>query len=134
MAIGKVDSVQAVQMCSEGAIYLDVRSVPEFEAGHPPGAYNIPLLHMSDVGMEPNPNFAEEAVHTLAKHHTIIVGCRSGGRSARAAVVLEGLGFTALHDYIGGWGGSAVDPGWVAHGGPSSTALEPGRHYGDIKR
>ena len=41
----------------EGYVYVDVRSVPEFESGHPEGAYNVPLLHMGPAGMTPNPEF-----------------------------------------------------------------------------
>ena len=33
-------------MEKDGYAYVDVRSIPEFEAGHPEGAYNVPLLHM----------------------------------------------------------------------------------------
>jgi hypothetical protein len=44
-------------MDKEGYVYLDVRSVPEFAAGHPTGAYNIPLLDMGPGGMAPNPDF-----------------------------------------------------------------------------
>ena len=39
-------SRRASSIDGEGYVYLDVRSVPEFEAGHPRGAYNVPLLHM----------------------------------------------------------------------------------------
>ena len=44
-------------MEKEGYTYLDVRSIPEFEAGHPKGAYNIPLNHMGPGVMSPNPDF-----------------------------------------------------------------------------
>ena len=43
----------------EGWVYLDVRSAPEFEAGHAPGSYNIPLLHKGARGMEPNAEFLD---------------------------------------------------------------------------
>ena len=44
-------------MEKDGYVYVDVRSVPEFEAGHPAGAFNVPLLDMSPMGMTPNPDF-----------------------------------------------------------------------------
>lgn len=33
----------------EGYTYIDVRSIPEFEAGHPAGAVNVPLLHVNPI-------------------------------------------------------------------------------------
>lgn len=52
MPVQKVSSSQAVALCAADAVYLDVRSVPEYEAGHAPGAYNIPLLHAGPGGMQ----------------------------------------------------------------------------------
>ncbi|MCP3917191.1 MAG: rhodanese-like domain-containing protein [bacterium] len=36
---------------------MDVRTVEEYEAGHVPGAFNIPYAFRGAVGMELNPNF-----------------------------------------------------------------------------
>ena len=33
-----------------GSVYLDVRSVMEFDQGHPTGAWNIPILHATPSG------------------------------------------------------------------------------------
>ena len=38
--------------------FVDVRSEAEFEAGHVPGAYNVPLMFKTAGGMVPNPDFA----------------------------------------------------------------------------
>ena len=47
MAVKRISPEEARDlMDKEGYVYLDVRSVPEFAAGHPTGAYNIPLLDM----------------------------------------------------------------------------------------
>ena len=52
MAIKRISPEEARALVEDqGYSYLDVRSVPEFEAGHPVGAYNIPLLHMGPGGM-----------------------------------------------------------------------------------
>ena len=53
----KVSPEEAAVLMEEGCVYLDVRSVPEFEAGHPTGAYNVPLLDMGPGGMVDNPEF-----------------------------------------------------------------------------
>ncbi|MCA9595042.1 MAG: hypothetical protein KC776_17110, partial [Myxococcales bacterium] len=37
---------EVVEMLKDGYVYVDVRSQPEFEAGHVPGSLNVPLLHM----------------------------------------------------------------------------------------
>ncbi len=44
-------------MQNEGWAYLDVRSVAEFEQGHPAGAYNVPLTHMNPNGTSANADF-----------------------------------------------------------------------------
>ncbi len=38
--------------------FIDVRTVEEFDSGHVPGAYNVPLMFRTPAGMEPNPEFA----------------------------------------------------------------------------
>lgn len=43
---------------------IDVRTPEEFDAGHVPGAYNIPFVFRSPGGMQPNAEF----VATLEKH------------------------------------------------------------------
>ena len=44
---------------TESYVYIDVRSVPEFDQGHPSPAVNIPLLHADEQTgqMTPNPDF-----------------------------------------------------------------------------
>jgi len=54
-------------------IYLDVRSVPEFEAGHPIKAINIPIMHLTP-GMSPNPEFSSVVESSLPKDAKLIVG------------------------------------------------------------
>jgi rhodanese-related sulfurtransferase len=134
MAVQKIDSSQAKALVAGDAVYLDVRTIPEFEAGHAPGAYNVPLMHAAPGGMQPNPKFADAVAQAFARDRTIVVACKAGGRSARAVAVLEQLGFTQVRDYAGGWGGNATDPGWPASGGEVSTANEPGRTWKDLER
>ena len=45
------------KMEDEDYAYVDVRSVQEFEGGHPEGAYNVPWKHMGASGMQPNDDF-----------------------------------------------------------------------------
>lgn len=136
MTVRRLTSPDAISLAATdpSLVHIDVRSVPEFEAGHAPSAYNIPLMHMGPGGMVPNASFAAEVEARFPKDTPIMVSCKAGGRSARAAALLEGLGYTRLSDHIGGWGGGNGDPGWVAAGGPAATTALPGRDYAALKR
>ncbi len=72
-------------------ILLDVRRIDEFEAGHIPGAVNIPN---ESIG-------AEEIAELPDKNQTIYVYCRSGNRSKQAAQKLAGLGYTNIVEFGG---------------------------------
>ena len=43
-------------MEKDGYVYVDVRSIPEFDAGHPAGAYNVPLMHRARREWSPTPS------------------------------------------------------------------------------
>ena len=122
----------------DGYAYLDVRSVPEFAAGHPTGAYNVPLLNMGPGGMVDNPEFLAVVEKNFARDARLVVGCKSGGRSARAAGLLERAGYTNLVDQRNGYDGTplptgGVEPGWRPKGLPTSTAAMPERTYDALK-
>ena len=116
-------------MDREGYVYVDVRSIPEFEAGHPEGAYNVPIAHLGPGGMAPNPDFVDVMEKTFAKDARIVVGCRSGGRSLQAASILQSVGFTDVVDQRAGFEGAGGEPGWRPKGLPTSIDPEPGRDY-----
>lgn len=134
MSVRIIQSTEAIALVGSDAVFLDVRTVQEFEAGHAPGAYNIPLLVQNGAGMQPNPQFADEVEAALPRDRTIVVSCKAGGRSARAAAVLDRLGFERVLDHSGGWSGNATDGGWVRSGGPETTAAEVGLRHQDLKR
>lgn len=64
-------------------LIIDVRSPKEFDAGHVPGAVNIPVEELSK-------RIAEMKV---SKDTTIVTMCEHGGRSSRAALELQKLGY-----------------------------------------
>jgi rhodanese-related sulfurtransferase len=123
----------------EGYVYVDVRSVPEFEAGHPTGAYNVPLMHMGAMGMTPNPEFSSVMESTFPKDARLVLGCKSGGRSLRAAGMLEAAGFTQVVDQRAGFEGTtdpqtgAAEPGWRPKGLPTSRQPVPERRYESLR-
>lgn len=123
------------------AIYLDVRSIQEFEAEHPEGAINIPILHQDPSGsMVPNPDFEAVVEANLSTEKVLVVGCLRGGRSMKACLVLETLGFDNLYNVIGGFGG-VMDPrtgqvsqaGWKDCNLPTSCEPAPGARYEELK-
>lgn len=111
MAVKNVTVREAHQKQSEGYTYVDVRSVPEFAAGHPAGAVNVPLLHRdAQTGqMIPNRDFVQVMQANFAPGAKLLIGCHVGGRSAQAAQVLDGSGYTDVANVLGGYGG-ARDP------------------------
>ena len=89
-----------------GYIYLDVRTVPEFEAGHVPGAKNVPVVEPDPFGrMQLNPRFVEIVEANVGKDVKCITGCQKGGRSMKAAELLLQAGFANILDMRGGFGG-----------------------------
>ena len=105
-------------MKDEAFTYVDVRTEGEFSAGHPEGAVNVPLMRSSAQGMEANADFVPDVEKRFAKDAPIIVGCKMGGRSARAALALTLAGFTRVVDQLAGWDGTRgsfneiIEPGW----------------------
>lgn len=133
-----VSPEEAQALLAEGYTYVDVRSEPEFEAGHPPGAVNVPISHAVAGGMTPNPDFLAVVERAFAKDAKLVVGCKAGGRSKRAASVLGGAGFTNVIDMSAGWDGARdafgrLTPGWTSRGLPVETGAPQGRSYADVK-
>lgn len=87
----------SVNQIPEGAFILDVREDYEFEAGHVPGARHIPLAEIPMQYTELDPD-----------EDTYVI-CRTGGRSAQAALWLTAQGFTAIN--VAGGSGAWIDAG-----------------------
>ncbi len=141
MSVRRVEPDEAARLIEEGWAYLDVRSGVEFDQGHPEGAYNIPLLDMvPGQGLRPNAEFLEVCKSAFPTDARLVVGCKSGGRSAKAAQALEAAGFSCLVDMRGGFGGEAdaggrvTCAGWQARGLAVSTTAKPGRAYPELRK
>lgn len=123
----------------EGYVYVDVRSVPEFEALHPTGAYNVPIMHMGPAGMTPNPDFVDVMRRAFPKDAKLVVGCKAGGRSARAVAVLEQAGYASVVDQRAGFEGAPdasgriAEPGWRPKGLPVSREAARDHSYEGLK-
>jgi rhodanese-related sulfurtransferase len=118
----------ATLQADPAAVYLDVRTEAEFEAGHPAGARNVPVVFFDPATRQPtpNPDFVATVERAIPRTAKLLVGCQSGGRSARACELLAQAGFTDLTNVYGGFGGARdragrIVPGWREAGLPVET-------------
>jgi len=122
------------------AVYLDVRTEAEFEAGHPQGALNVPVTALDPATHRPmlNPDFVTVVSAHVPAEATILVGCQSGVRSLRACALLAAAEFTAVANVRAGFGGAhdqmgrIVEAGWADAGLPVEVGATPGRCYADL--
>ncbi|MEE2709796.1 MAG: rhodanese-like domain-containing protein [Gemmatimonadota bacterium] len=124
-------------MNEENYVYIDVRSIAEFETGHPGQAVNIPLLHadMNTGQMVLNDDFMEVVQIHYKTDSKLVMGCRSGQRSAHAAMMLEQNGYETVVNMAYGFAGDQMgNPGWQALGLPSSVENGEGVSYESLSR
>ena len=93
--INEISVQQANEMISNGSLILDVRELFEFKIGHIPNAHHI-SRGLLEFMIEDHADFQN-------KNASIIVYCKSGGRSALATQSLVQLGFTNVHSMLGGF-------------------------------
>lgn len=76
-----------------GGWLLDVREAHEWDAGHASAARHIPLSELGQRAAE------------IPQDETVYVICRSGARSERAAIALNGAGWQTVNvaDGMMGW-------------------------------
>jgi len=136
----RISPKEANDKLAEGYTYVDVRTTQEFEAGHPAGAVNVPIMLGTGTGMAPNAEFVRAMNSAFGKDAKIIVGCKAGGRSLRAAQMLLSDGFTNVLDQRAGWDGvmgpfgDVAEPGWSRVGLPSERGQPNGRSWEDMKK
>jgi rhodanese-related sulfurtransferase len=138
--VKRITPAEAAALLEQGWSYLDVRSVPEFEQGHPTGAANVPLLDFKNGRMTPNPAFQQVVEAAFPKDARLVVGCKAGGRSQQAAALMEAAGYTNLVEMRGGFHGERDNlgrvacAGWVEAGLPVSTAASPEKTYAALAK
>src|SRR3954453_15851427 len=136
----RVSPAEAAALVGQGWKYVDVRSIPEFDEGHPVGAANVPLLHNRGGRMAPNADFQRVIESNYPKDSKLVLGCKSGGRSAQAAGLLEASGYTQVVDMRGGFGGEreimgrGSGAGWAEAGLPVENAAAPGKSYAELEK
>jgi rhodanese-related sulfurtransferase len=93
--ITEITILQANELFESGSIPLDVRELLEYETGHIPNASHI-SRGMLEFKIANHPNFQDKTA-------SVVVYCKSGGRSALATETLEQLGFTNVQSMLGGF-------------------------------
>ena len=76
----------------EKGILLDVRTPEEFAAGHLEGALNIDWFREDFLS----------AIDSLPANKTLFLYCKKGGRSSKAAHLLDSLGYKTM-ELTGGY-------------------------------
>ena len=140
MPVRHVSVTEAHDLQQQGSIYVDVRSTREFSQGHPSGSVNVPLLEPDErTGqMTPNPDFVRVMQANFAHDAKLLIGCQMGGRSMRAAQVLDTVGFAGVVNVRGGYGGAhdpngrIIEAGWAEAGLPVDDSPAEGAAYRDL--
>ncbi|MEP6618564.1 MAG: rhodanese-like domain-containing protein [bacterium] len=99
--IRQIDAAEARTLFAAGGVtFLDVRDQPEVNLGKIPNA-----IHISRGNLETK----IEAV--VPRDAEVVIYCASGNRSALAADVMQGMGYTNVCSLAGGF------RGWAESGG-----------------
>ena len=88
ISITKVSCNEMKDLVKEGAILIDVRELDEYDSEHLDNAINISYTVIGDK--------IKDVVDDLEKD--IIVYCRSGARSSKAASTLINAGYKNIYD------------------------------------
>lgn len=104
--VPEIDVAELARLHAGGVYVLDVREPDEYAAGHVPGAVPIPLGEV------------EARAGEVPADRDVYVVCGSGGRSRRAAGILNATGHRATN-VDGG------TKGWIAAGNPVTEGDQP---------
>lgn len=93
--IEEVSVEEAKFMLKDDSIALDVRERVEFESGHITDAHHI-SRGILEFKIADHPDFQD-------LDRSIIIYCKTGGRSALATVALQQLGYLNVYSLAGGF-------------------------------
>ena len=150
------EAYEFVTKKADKSLFLDVRTRTEVNfLGMPTNVdANVPYMVMNEwyawdakkntFKMEVNSDFADKVAERLAekglsKNDPVILTCRSGSRSAKAADLLAGLGYTNVYTIVSGFEGDKVKEGpfkgqrikngWKNAGLPWTYKLQAAKMY-----
>jgi rhodanese-related sulfurtransferase len=124
MKLVRISPKEAAAKMRDGWVYVDVRPRADFAAGHPAGALNVPFEGDASA-------FVAEVRAAVAPDARLVVGCRSGVVSVRAAEALAASGFADVVEQRAGFEGSRGtfgelrEAGWEREGLPVDLDREP---------
>ena len=101
MSVREVGIEEAIRLRAAGSTVVDVREPDEWQSGHVPDALHIPLGDLP----------ARRAAELPNREAPIVLHCRSGARSGRAAEFLQAQGYTDVVNV------KALISDWKARGG-----------------
>ncbi len=138
-AIRRISPQEAFDLQAKGYVYLDVRTEEEFAEGHPLGAWNIPYAFAGKNGMSPNGDFLSVVSKHFPKDAKLVLGCRSGNRSMKAAAILISAGYGEILEQRAGFDaaktafGEIAEPGWSRAALPVESGTGNERGYATLK-
>lgn len=93
--ITEISCQDVLKLLNQDTLIIDVREYDEYAAGHLPGAVNVPrgVLEFM-IGNLPK---------AADKRATLLLYCKTSGRSALSAVQLQKLGYTDVRSLAGGF-------------------------------
>jgi rhodanese-related sulfurtransferase len=86
VTVGKAQALMKERAGKADFVILDVRTSEEFAEGHIAGAVNLDVQERD----------FEKKLRALDRKKSYLVYCRTGNRSRRATVAMEGLGFRSI--------------------------------------
>ncbi|MEZ5322724.1 MAG: rhodanese-like domain-containing protein [Microthrixaceae bacterium] len=105
-AIPEIGVDELAERLSGAATVIDVRETDEYNAGHVPGATNLPLSTLAERSAE------------VPTDRPVLVICQKGGRSMRACEHLVQFGCDVTN--VAGGTGAWVESGRPVHAGPDT--------------
>lgn len=104
LSIDDLDMIMAKE--KEAAVLIDVREPAEYQAVRAPFAINLPRgileFQLSSLPHVASASCAPEVALEQLREQPIYLICRSGGRSALAALSLQKMGFSQVYSIAGG--------------------------------
>ena len=118
-------SAHAAMQADSAFVFVDVRTVDEYEQAHPKGSVNIPwaVIDRRSGQMTQNLDFVAIVQRVAQPGTKIYTSCQSGIRSMNACRDLEGAGYTSLVNVEGGFGGKRDPSGAISMDGWRDAGL-----------
>ena len=109
--IDEVSLDAAEMLMREADAVIDVREPDEYQAGHIPGAINIPR-GLLEFRLSNSPELA-------ARDLNLMLYCKTSGRAALAARAMQDMGYLQVQSIAGGF------DAWAAAGKPVAAPSTP---------